>query len=201
MTDIIDNIKDGIAGRKAAMLFTGSAGSTILINNVYALNIDIIFIDTGYHFDEINDYVRTFGDRITVIGNLDVAAQPGTGMAECCTKRKADVLAGYLSGSGIECLLAPFIHSEQNNRIEQSYLSKISDISIIKPLADWSEKRVWMNIKEGKMKYSAIYRKGFSIVDCRCCVSRFGRRNQDDTESVTELDRETEEKLKALGYM
>ena len=67
MQQIKENLEEYIRGKKSVFLFTGDKGSTLLLNVVGDMNMNIVFIDTGYQFDEIMNYVKNLGSKIKII--------------------------------------------------------------------------------------------------------------------------------------
>src|SRR4030043_260786 len=104
-----------------------------------------------------------------------------------------------LDKTNAECLIVPFIDEERNNGIEDSYLTGINNLKIIRPISDLTEQDVWIKIKEYKLPFSPIYNKGYRFVDCKCCTTHHGRKKFIEGDKNRELDKETEEKLKSLG--
>lgn len=197
----IKKILEGyIRGKKSVFLFTGDKASTLLMHIIKDMGVSIIFIDTAYQFNEITDYINSFSEKIEVI-NSNASVDSTLGMSECCYQRKTKALKEYLDKTNAECLIVPFIDEERNNGIEASYLTRINNIKIIRPISDLTERDVWMKIKEYNMPFSSIYNKGYRFVDCKCCMTRHGRKKHPGNEENKELDKETEEKLKSLGYM
>ncbi len=201
MQEIRKVLEEDISRAKSVLLFTGDKGSTLLLDVVQNMNVNIVFIDTGYHFDEIMDYVKSSGNRIEIIKNNNTSIDPAVDMDRCCNQRKAEALKDYLDRVKAECLIVPFRDEERGNGIEDSYLEGIDNIETRRPLADLTERDIWVKIKENKLPFSTIYNKGYRVVDCKCCTTRHGRKKQGGENKEKELDRETEEKLKSLGYM
>ena len=201
MQEIIKNLEEHIRGRKAIFLFTGDKGSTLLMNVVKEMKMRIVFVDTGYHFEEIIDFNKKLGGKIEIVSNSNVTVNYSDDMIECCKQRKMEALQGYLDKVKAECLIVPFTDEEKDNGIEASYLSGIENIKIIRPLADLTERDIWLKIRENKLPYSTIYNKGYKIVDCKCCTTRRGRKKHGEDTQDKIRDQETEEKLRSLGYM
>ena len=200
MQKIKKDLEDYIRGKKSVFLFTGDKGSTLLMNVIKDTRVSIIFIDTAYQFNEITDYISSLGSKIEII-NSNASVDFTSGMSECCYQRKTKVLKEYLDKTNTECLIVPFIDEEKNNGIEDSYLKGINNIKIIRPLSDFTERDVWLKIKECKLPFSPVYNKGYRFVDCKCCTTHHGRKKYIEGDKNGELDKETEEKLKSLGYM
>ncbi len=210
MQQIKKNIKESISDKNAVLLFTGDIGSTLLINIVKDLttvqagmNIQIVFIDTGYHFKETMDYIKKTDSRVKTIKNKTVSIVPTTrnDMDKCCTQRKTVTLKEYLDDIKAECLVVPFRDDEKLYEVEDSYLKSIDNIEIIRPLVDLTERDIWTKIKEHNLSFSSIYNKGYRFVDCKPCTTRFGRKKQSENHKNEVIDKEIEEKLKSLGYL
>ena len=200
MQKIKKDLEEYIKGKKSVFLFTGDKGSTLLMSVIKEMEVSIIFIDTAYQFNEIMDYINRLGGKIEII-NSNASVDFTSGMSECCYQRKTKVLKKYLDKTNAECLIVPFIDEERNNGIEDSYLNGINNIKIIRPISDLTERDVWIKIKEYRLPFSPIYNKGYRLVDCKCCTTRHGRRKYIEEDKNRGLDKETEEKLKSLGYM
>ena len=201
MQKIKKDLEEYIRGKKSVFLFTGDKGSTLLMNLVNDMEVSNVFIDTAYQFNEIMDYVKSLSSKIEIIKNNNALVDYTVDVNECCYQRKVKVLKEYLDSVNAECLIVPFIDEEKDNGIEDSYLKGINNIKIIRPISDLTERDVWIKIKEYKLPFSPIYNKGYRLVDCKCCTTRLGRKKYMEGDKNRELDKETEEKLKSLGYM
>jgi 3'-phosphoadenosine 5'-phosphosulfate sulfotransferase (PAPS reductase)/FAD synthetase len=191
-----------IAGRKKCVfLFTGNKESTLLMSFLNDMKIDAVFIDTNCQFDEINEYARSFGSALEIVKSENVSVSSADDFQKCCYQHKVIPLKKILEAKKADCLIVPFRDEEIGNGVENSYLQDIDNIKIIRPLSDMSEAEVWTMIREKKLSYSDIYNKGYMIVDCNCCTTRHGRKMHRNPAETDKFDRETEEKLKALGYM
>lgn len=200
MYQIKEDLKE-ISDKNSVLLVTGDKGSSLLMDAVKDMDVSIVFIDTGYQFNEVMDYIKNYPNRIEIIRNSSTSANPEIDMTICCRERKIDPLKEYLENKNTQSLIVPFASEEKDNGVEDSYLMGINNIQIIRPLADLSEREIWMIIKEKKLPFSRICNKGYKFVDCKCCMTRHGRRKEGKVSKTNGLDKETEEKLKALGYM
>lgn len=201
---IREYLEETIKGKRTVMLFTGDKGSTFIINiigNINNVNIKAVFTDTGFHFDEILNYIKKISYKIEIIKNNNATADSSVDMYKCCRQRKVETLRRYLSDVRADFLIVPFIDEEKKYGVEDSYLDDIENIEIIRPLSNLTERDIWVGIRENKMPFSKIYNKGYKIVDCKCCTTRTGRRVSKKEDLNSEFDNETIEKLKSLGYM
>ena len=201
----IQNIKEKleklISGKKSISLFTGDKESSLLFHIVNGMDINTIFIDTGFHFDETLKYTKQLDDKIEIIYNHIATIDSTVDMHECCSQRKGVVLQEYITQSGAECLIVPFTDKGKQQVVEDSYLNGIENIAIIRPFGDLTERDVWTMINNNKVPFSPLYNKGFKVIDCKCCTTRIGRKRSGEEQKSSEMDRETVEKLKSLGYM
>ncbi len=194
-------LEELLKGKKPVFLFTGDKGSALLVNIVKDMNVRIVFIDTGYHFKEVIDYAKNYGSEITMISNNSATARPENGMVRCCYQRKAEALKDYLDNFNAGCLIVPFTDKEKDLGIEDSYLKGITGTEILRPLAEFSERDIWIEIRNRNVPFSSIYYKGYSIIDCSCCSTRHGRKNLLKNDKQENIEDNTMQKLKALGYM
>lgn len=201
MDKLKNELEEVIASNKSVFLFVGDKESTILFDFLKDMDVAIVMIDTGCHFQEVMDYAGELGNKIEIVKNNGVSVNYTINMDKCCAQRKADVLKEYLVNAGTECIIVPFIGDGTSKEIEDSYLQGITGIKIVRPLAQWSERNIWVKIKEDKLPFCRIYKKGYKTFDCKPCTTRHGRNKQVNDADDNRLDDETEEKLKALGYM
>ncbi len=201
---IKEHLEKIIKDKQVVFLITGDKGSTILINIINGIDdrkFKTIFIDTGFHFDEILNYIRELPYEIEIIKNSNATLDRSVDMDKCCEQRKVEILRRHLADVGADCLIVPFIDEEKKFGIEDSYLSNIGNIEIIRPLSNLTDRDIWVTIKEHKMPFSKIYNRGYRVVDCKCCTTRTGRKVPQKEVLSSEFDSETIEKLKSLGYM
>jgi 3'-phosphoadenosine 5'-phosphosulfate sulfotransferase (PAPS reductase)/FAD synthetase len=199
--EIKRQLKERISGRSGVLLLTGDKGSTLLLNLTHGMNIKSVFIDTGFHFDEILEYIKGLGREIEVIKNSNVTVVNTDDMLKCCYLRKIEPLKGYLNDIKPDYLVVPFTEEEKRNGIEDSYLNGIDNIEIIRPLSGLTDRDIWLYIKENNLPFSALYKKGYKIIDCKSCTTRIGRKMPHKEGEKVSFDSETIEKLKSLGYM
>ena len=58
MNQVRKKLEEHVGSDKSVLLFTGDKESTLLFDLVRGMNVAVVFIDTGCHFQEIIDYVR-----------------------------------------------------------------------------------------------------------------------------------------------
>lgn len=201
MNNLQEQVEKHLAGENVMVLFTGDKCSSILMKVTESTKVKAIFLDTGFQFDDILKIAESYGERIHIIRNDGVTEHPDINMRDCCYKRKSNSLADYLSKNEIERLIVPFTAEDNKIGIEDSYLYGVTGISIIRPFYEITNKMIWSFLKSEDIPSARIYNKGYRFVDCKCCITRFGRRIEEKTVRKDDFDIETEEKLKALGYM
>lgn len=201
MDKLREEIIRAAGGLKTVLLFTGDAGSALLLEIVKDMEYGVVFIDTGYHFKDSYEFIKNLDHNIEIVKNKNASILSEDGMKECCRQRKTEALRKYLDSNNVDCLILPFRDDEKDVGIEDSYIRGLGKIKIIRPLASLSEQDLWVKINKNKICFSSLYKKGYKFIDCWCCITRFGRKCQDNVELINEVDRETVDKLKALGYM
>ena len=155
MDQIRKKLKEQLGSDKSVFLFTGDKESTLLLDLVSEMNVSVVFIDTGYHFEEVMEYVRKLGSRIEILKNEDATVDWTIDMNKCCAQRKVEVLSEYLKNVKAECIIVPFTEDKNSREIYNSYLKEISGLRILKPMADLSQRDIWMKIKEERARASS----------------------------------------------
>jgi len=174
-------------GSKLGMTTAFGYSGVVLMHHIHQmkLDIDIYFIDTGYHFPEtlqfarklqkewklkvhwlrIDDYLRRYLFKI-VRSNKPWKVNPNL----CCHY----------------CKVEPFLRIQPKKdawlsaiRRDQSYTRSVIDtVEIdgrgtfkIYPLAYWTKKQTWDYIRRNKLPYNPLHDKGYMSVGCRFCTS------------------------------
>ncbi|HEX2893558.1 MAG TPA: phosphoadenylyl-sulfate reductase [Marmoricola sp.] len=182
-----DIIEWAVATFGPRFAITSSMGDAVLshLASRVAPGIDVVFLDTGYHF------VETIGTRDAVAATLPVnllTITPAQSVAEqdaaygpelyrrdpdlCCALRKVaplrDALAGY------DAWATGLRRAETHNRViapvvgwdEQKQKVKVS------PLARWSDEEVERYIAENGILVNPLQYDGYPSIGCWPCTQR-----------------------------
>ena len=148
--------------------------------------IPVLFLDTGYHFDETYAY----RDRMAALWNLNlvhltsdlgVEAQEAefgllfqTDPARCCRMRKVEPLQRALAGYSVWLTGLRRKQSPSRASLEETETQTLpSGIEILKvnPLARWTWKEVWSYLRSREIDYLPLYDQGYTSIGCRPCTS------------------------------
>lgn len=147
--------------------------------------VDVIFLDTGYHFAE------TIGTRDAVEATYDVnviTVRPEHTVAEqdsrlganlfardpneCCRLRKVEPLAGVLHGY---CGWVTGIRRVQSKTRADAPVIAFDEIFgtvKVNPLATWTDEDVERYIEEHEVLVNPITREGYPSIGCAPCTAR-----------------------------
>ncbi|MDN5743822.1 MAG: phosphoadenylyl-sulfate reductase [Nocardioidaceae bacterium] len=166
---------------------TSSMGDAVLAHLAQrvAPGVDVVFLDTGYHFSE------TVGTRDAVQATLDVnliSITPAQSVAEqdaeygaelhkrdpdlCCALRKvkplADTLAGY------DAWATGLRRAETHNRVIAPVIGWDAKKQKVKvsPLARWSDEQVERYIDQFDVLVNPLVYDGYPSIGCAPCTRR-----------------------------
>ena len=149
-------------------------------------NIPVLFVDTGYHFEEI----YTFRDEIAKRWNLNlVNLAPQTTVTEqedalgplnktdpdrCCRLRKVEPLSRGLQKYDV--WFTGLRRSQSSTRAgirvaEDHYLPSGKKLLKVNLIAGWNENQVWRYTLEQEIEYLSLYNKGYTSIGCKPCTS------------------------------
>ncbi|MEV7431352.1 MULTISPECIES: phosphoadenylyl-sulfate reductase [unclassified Nocardioides] len=147
--------------------------------------IDVVFLDTGYHF------VETIGTRDAVEATMDVTLltiTPRQTVAEqdaehgkdlyrtdpdlCCKLRKVQPLADALSG--YDAWATGLRRAETHNRVIAPVIGWDAKKSKVKvsPLARWSDEQMERYIAENGVLVNPLVYDGYPSIGCAPCTRR-----------------------------
>lgn len=151
-----------------------------------APKIPVLFLDTGYHFQETYAY----RDRMTKAWELNLvslAAQQSvadqesafgilnrTDPARCCALRK---VAPLMQGLQPYDIWFTGLRREQSptrknlRKLELHVLPSGKTLLKVSPLADWNSKQVWNYIMGHQIEYLPLYNQGYPSIGCEPCTS------------------------------
>jgi len=147
--------------------------------------IPVLFLDTGYHFDEVYRYRDEMTARyglnlVSLIPERTVAEQEAQfGLLyrsqpdQCCKMRKVVPLFSALEHyevwfTGLRRVQSP---TRANLRTADRFpLPSGKHLLKVSPLADWSDKEVWGFAKENGIPLLPLYEDGFTSIGCRPCT-------------------------------
>lgn len=155
-----------------------------LVREVYP-GIPVLFLDTGYHFDEVYRYRDEMTARyglnlVNLIPERTVAEQEAQfGLLyrsqpdQCCKMRKVVPLFSALEQyevwfTGLRRVQSPTRANLQ--KTDTFPLPSGNHLLKVSPLADWSDKDVWDFAREYDIPLLSLYNDGFTSIGCRPCT-------------------------------
>ncbi|MBV71179.1 MAG: phosphoadenylyl-sulfate reductase [Myxococcales bacterium] len=148
--------------------------------------VKVLFIDTGFHFDETLAMVTRVQSRLdvdiqTIKPKLGVHEQnkrygnelPVLNPTKCCQMRKVDPTGEMLNG--LDAWVTALRRDQSSQRagtcaIENKVING-RDIVKINPLVGWTRKEVWRHIFEHALPYNTLHDNGYLSVGCRPCTT------------------------------
>lgn len=132
--------------------------------------IEVVFLDTGFHFQETLDYVETVRSRydlnLRVMKPLVGPDEWPCGTARCCELRKVEPLARALEGRA--AWMTGLRRVEASTRTEAPIISLDESRGMVKvnPLATWSDQDVAGYVADHGLPVHPLSARGFLSIGC-----------------------------------
>jgi len=159
------------------LALTASFADTLLIDIAVGIDpdIEVVFLDTGFHFSETLETVREAMERyalsLTVL-RPDVDAEDlwSSGTDACCGARKTETLARYLS-SNVDGWLSGMRRSDDSSRAETPFVA-LDRRGLVKvnPLAAMTDAEVDNYISDHRVIVNPLASQGYSSIGCWPCT-------------------------------
>jgi phosphoadenosine phosphosulfate reductase len=140
-----------------------------------APDVEVVFLDTQYHFAETLEYVEQVRQRYDL--NLTVV-EPVVAMDDrwrfdqngCCRSRKVEPLRRALEGR--DAWITGLRRSEAPNRAAAPIVSwdLMQDVVKVNPLASWSDHDVELYVKDHDLPVHPLTDDGYSSIGCWPCT-------------------------------
>lgn len=148
--------------------------------------IPVLFLETGYHFQELYDYRDQMTARyglnlVNVMPERTVAEQEAefpmlyrTAPDQCCKLRKVGPLFRALEDysvwfTGLRRIQSPTRANLQP--IDMFPLATGKELVKVSPLFDWTDKDVWAFAKKHDIPLVSLYDQGFTSIGCEPCTA------------------------------
>jgi phosphoadenosine phosphosulfate reductase len=149
-------------------------------------NIPVLFLETGYHFDEVYRYRDEMTARyglnlVNVVPEQTVAEQESqfgilyqTQPDQCCKLRKVGPLFAALANydtwfTGLRRVQSPTRANLQ--AVDTFPLPSGKKLLKVSPLADWTDKDVWTFAREHDIPLLPLYNAGYTSIGCEPCTA------------------------------
>jgi phosphoadenosine phosphosulfate reductase len=148
--------------------------------------VPVLFLETGYHFDEVYRYRDEMTARyglnlVNVMPERTVAEQESefgilyqTKPDQCCKLRKVGPLFAALADydvwfTGLRRVQSPTRANLQ--AIDTFPLPSGKKLLKVSPLADWTDKDVWTFAREHDIPLLSLYNAGYTSIGCEPCTA------------------------------
>jgi len=156
----------------ASLVLASSFQDSVLIDMAVRQfpEIEVVFLDTGFHFPETLDYVETVRQRydlnLRVIGPTLGPDEWPCGTDRCCELRKVAPLARALEGR--EAWLTGLRRAEAATRADAPIVGRDEGRGLIKvnPLATWSDQDVSGYVIDHGLPVHPLTNRGFLSIGC-----------------------------------
>ena len=138
-------------------------------------DVEVVFLDTGFHFAETLDTARRVQDRyrlnlVTLRPDGDAATYLTNGTAACCEARKVAPLERHLAERG--AWVTGLRRAESTSRAGATTLEWDAARGVVKinPIVTWSDDDVDRYIAEHDIIVNPLRDKGFDSIGCEPCT-------------------------------
>jgi phosphoadenosine phosphosulfate reductase len=173
---------------RVALTCSLSVDDTVLAHMIQEINpsVPIIFIDTGFHFDETLE----LRDRLTELWGWNlVEYRPRLSIEEqdrlfgpelytrqpdqCCALRKVEPMRRALAG--LTAWISGLRRSQAANRaaigkVERHLLENDRAVLKVNPLADWHSAQLWEYVRSEGIPYNPLYAQHYRSIGCKPCT-------------------------------
>ena len=177
--DALEIIKWGLGTFAPNICITSSMSDGVLIHLTTQLykNIEVVFIDTGYHFPETMETVETMRRHFGL--NLRIMSVPPRSPGEehwvldpkkCCSAVKVGQLDRALLGKS--AWMSGLRRADSPTRAEMPVVSHdVRGLVKINPIINWSNEDVDNYIAEHDIPYNPLLDQGYPSIGCAPCTT------------------------------
>ncbi len=185
--DSIRDVLDRYAGRPC-LTCSFQAEDMVVLDMLRKLRPDIpvLFLDTGYHFNETYEYRDRMArewqlNLVNLVPELPVPEQESkfgilynSQPDRCCKMRKVEPLVAALADyeiwfTGLRREQSPTRANLE--QIERHTLPSGKTLVKASPLALWTWKEVWSYLRVNEIEYLPLYDRGYTSIGCEPCTA------------------------------
>ena len=157
---------------------TASMTDAVLIDLAIKVDpaIEVVFIDTGYHFPETLDTVERVRQHYGLnLRMMTVALQDEplwrADPENCCSAVKVGQLDRALSGKA--AWMSGLRRAEADSRVTAPIVARdLRGLIKINPIATWSDEEVASYIEDNRVIVNPLLLDGFTSIGCQPCTQR-----------------------------
>jgi len=154
------------------LTLTASFQDVVLVDLARQLrpDVEVVFLDTGAHFDETLAFVRSVAARfslnLTVLGPGDGAAAWPCGSERCCQVRKVEPLRRHLADR--QAWMTGLRRVETPARAGAPVVGFDASFGVVKvnPLATWDDAQVAAYVARRALPVHPLVQQGYRSIGC-----------------------------------
>jgi phosphoadenosine phosphosulfate reductase len=157
---------------------TASMSDAVLIDLAVGVepSIEVVFIDTRYHFPETLDTVERVRRHYSLNLRLMTVPEPERPLwqidpVNCCSAAKVEQLDRALTGK--LAWMSGLRRAEASTRMSAPIIARdLRGLVKINPLATWSDQDVAGYIADHEVPFNPLLDQGYPSIGCQPCTSR-----------------------------
>ena len=166
---------------------SGGATSALLIDLIdkSECDIPIVFLDTGFLFEETITYYNELVERYSNLKFIklyesnnkkkyfDTNKKLIKDTKLCCLENKINLLDNYLKRNSIKCWFTA-LRKDQNDIRKNMKNVQINSEGIYKvlPVLDWTSKEVFEYMIKNKLPFHPLFNRGYESIGCYPCTEK-----------------------------
>lgn len=177
-------------GDKAVLLSSMQKTASVLMHFFYTLGVDneILFVDTGFHFQETlvmrDEFMRRYKlNIVTLYPELTPEQQEEQydgklyqsfeGQPVCCELRKGVPFINYILQQEHKVVYGGLRRAEGSLRGNLQIISEDPRINGFKvnPILDWSDAMVDNYLRENAVPVHPLHAQSYPSIGCQCCTT------------------------------
>jgi phosphoadenosine phosphosulfate reductase len=187
--DAKELIKKSFEVFKPNIIASTSFGATsgVIIDLIYKLKlpIKIVYVNTGFFFNETIDYIETLKKFYQDINFIEIGAKEdketflkkyGDDISKknpdfCCRERKIIPFYDYIKNNSIKAWISG-IRKDQTDFRKKLNKVEVLESGLIKiyPILNWTSKDVYNYLKDNNIPFHPLYEKGYTSIGCEPCT-------------------------------
>ncbi|MDN3513064.1 MAG: phosphoadenylyl-sulfate reductase [Candidatus Brocadia sp.] len=180
-------------GHDAVLLSSMQSSASVLMHSFYRMELDneVIFVDTGYHFQETlqlrDEFMRRYKlNMVTLYPELTPEQQEKKfegklylsvdGQKECCRLRKTVPFINHMMQYGRKLAMVGLRRSEGGRRAKLSPLIQDPRTKgyTLHPLFDWTDEQIQAYLQKYDVPVHPLHRQNYPSIGCECCTTPVG---------------------------
>jgi phosphoadenosine phosphosulfate reductase len=180
-------------GRDAVLLSSMQKSASVLMHMVHARSpeLEVLFVDTGFHFRETlqlrDEFMRRYRlNLVTLYPDRTPEQQERSegrklflfadGQKECCRLRKSGPFVDYMVRAGRKLAMVGLRRADGGRRAGLEPLVRDPRFGgyTLHPIHDWADDRIEAYLKECEVPHHPLHGMGYPSIGCEPCTTPVG---------------------------